>query len=94
MKNLDDLNNLCDPLWDEMVSINRKYNFSHIGRSEEDEKRFKELSNQIHALQDEYDKLHPISSCPTCGHRRTLRLSNGNCINIGRCPDAPRGMGG
>jgi len=63
---------LIKPYADEQIGINRENNFSKLeDRSKEDQTRFKELTEIMNKIQEEFDLSNPVSPCPECnGHRK------------------------
>lgn len=73
------------PLNLEICAINRKYNFQPLeSRSEEDNKRYKELYERIDWIRKKINYKHRIGPCPECGFTRTAS-SGGICINKPNC---------
>ena len=75
-------------LLDEAVSINRKYDFSHVGRSEQDEARSKQLWAEMERVREDFDAKHPLPQCPECGGERKASL-DGVCTNWDECSLCP-----
>lgn len=87
IRNIQFFSEKVNKCWEEMIQINRKYNCSStILRSDEDEARFYELSNEIDKIEEEWDRTYPATPCPQCGHPRKASFNFGqSCLNIGKC---------
>ena len=77
---VDECDALVRRLVHEIADINRKYNFAKDGRSEEDEKRSKELWDELRRIEEKFDAEHPVSPCPECGSPR-FASTGGHCFN-------------
>ena len=78
-------NSLIRSRLDEVCEINRKYDSAPSSqRSDEDQKRFKQLFVEMKEIADNFDKKYPWPNCPECGSRRSARVRvcynhSGNC---------------
>jgi hypothetical protein len=68
------MNDARRPYLNQVCEINRKYNFSHDGRSKEDEELFDSLWNKMDEIDKKFDKSNPIPPCNRCGGEMKVSL--------------------
>lgn len=81
------------PLLDEVCEINQRNGFRGDGRPAADVARAAELWAAIRDVDARFDAANPLPPCPTCGGERLASL-DGWCLAFGKCPEAPRALGG
>jgi hypothetical protein len=80
---------------DRLSKNNIRNNFAELSkRSADEQKDFFFWSNQLKRIEKEYDEEWPVSPCELCGCKRTLFYGNDQCMNIGKCKNAPTAFGG
>lgn len=72
-----------EPFYDRMVEINRRYNFRHNERTEEDERAWKHASEMVERTRREFVAKYPPKPCPGCGEM--VDQIFGICTNYGDC---------
>lgn len=82
--------------WDVQVAQNRRYDFRPGKfRSKEDNGIFDKLTARVQEIHAIYDAENPVPPCELCGTRRTSFWDvRARCMNIARCANAPKVMGG
>lgn len=80
---------------DRLAQNNIRNKFAILSlRSPEEQKDFHYWSGELEKIQNEYDEEFPIEPCELCGRERTLFYGNDQCMNIGKCKNAPIEFGG
>lgn len=72
-----------EPFYDRMTEINRRYDFGHGERSEEDERVWQHAAQMIEQTRAEFVKRYPPKPCPGCAEM--VDQIFGICTNYGDC---------
>jgi hypothetical protein len=85
----DEYRRLTRQLLNEVVEINKKWDFAgYDGRSEEDNARSEYLWGEMERIAKQLDEDNPLPPCPDCGHQ--VRASrDGVCTNWPNCKSCP-----
>ena len=77
-----------------ICAINEKYGFRSTDRSVEDKEAFRELTERMEQIREQYDRDFPVEPCVGCGEKRTSFWGDkARCMSIGRCRWAPVAVG-